>query len=199
MKFLAFSDVHEDVKSIRELVKRAEAEDIDFSFCVGDFSTWGRGMRFVLKLFDKLGKPFYAIPGNHEQSGTIFDDTLKDYVHCHSLHGKAIKIGNYVFLGHGGGGFAMEDPEFRKIARGWYSEYQEEKIVFVTHGPAFGTKLDFLQGRHVGNKDYRAFIERIKPKVVVSGHLHETVGLQDQIGKTKLVNPGWEGMVIEVK
>ncbi len=104
-----------------------------------------------------------------------------------------------MFLGYGGGGFAMEDPLFRKIAREWYGHYNGRKIVLVTHGPPFSTTLDLLGERHVGNRDYRKFIERIKPKLVIAGHLHETAGKTDMIGKTRLVNPGWEGMVIELK
>ena len=93
----------------------------------------------------------------------------------------------------------MQDAEFRKISRDWYGKYKDKKIVLVTHQPPYGTKLDRLGQRHVGNEDYRKFIERIEPKVAISGHLHETVGLSDSIGKTKIVNPGWDGMVVELK
>ena len=58
--------------------------------------------------------------------------------------------------------------------------------------------LDFVPEKHVGNKDYRKFIERVNPKLVICGHIHETVGLTDKIGKTKVINPGWEGIVVEL-
>ena len=59
-------------------------------------------------------------------------------------------------------------------------------------------KLDLLEMGHVGNKDYLKFIRRMKPKLAISGHLHETVGVMDKIDKTQIVNPGWDGMVIEL-
>lgn len=198
MKFLTFVDVHEDQQTWKQLLSRAGEADIDFVLCAGDFSTFGRGMGLVLEQFNALGKPFYVIPGNHEErEGQM--DIVKKYPHCHNLHGNALPIGDFMFLGYGGGGFAQEDATFRKIARQWYGSYKERKTVLVTHGPPFATTLDLLNQRHVGNKDYRKFIERMKPKLVIAGHLHETAGKTDTIGKTKLVNPGWDGMVIELK
>ena len=93
---------------------------------------------------------------------------------------------------------AAEDAEFRKISREWYGKYQDEKVILVTHGPPSGTKIDLLEKRQVGNYDYRKFIERIKAKLMICGHIHETAGVQDKVGKTIVINPGWEGMVIEL-
>ncbi|MDP3733841.1 MAG: metallophosphoesterase [Nanoarchaeota archaeon] len=198
MKFLTFTDLHEDRKRLQELVARASKSDIDFVICAGDLSTFGRGLEVVLKAFNNLGKKFYVLPGNHEEHLEM-EDILKDYPHCVFLHHQAIKIEDYIFLGYGGGGFAQEDAVFRKISRGWYGKYNGKKLVFVTHMPPFGNKTDLLHHKHVGSKDYRKFIERIKPKLVICGHLHETVGEVDKIATAKVVNPGWNGMVIELK
>ncbi len=200
MKFLVFSDVHGNRKAVQELLSRAGQDDVDAIICAGDFSQFGSGMRWVLREFNAVGKPFYVIPGNHEENLLAEAMQQQQYEHCIYLHKKAIRLPNgYLLLGYGGGGFAMEDAEFRKIAREWYGKYKVEKIILVTHGPAFGTKLDLMQNRHVGNKDYRKFIDRIKPKLVISGHLHETIGGVDAVGTTKLINPCWEGMVVEVR
>jgi len=198
MKFLAFTDIHQDKKALAALLARTQQADIDFALCVGDFSTFGRGAAAVLEAFQKLGKKLYVIPGNHEE-GQGWEELMAKFPTCVNLHLQAVEIGKYVFLGYGGGGFAQEDERFRKIARGWYGLHQGKKIVLVTHGPPLGTRLDLLDNRHVGNRDYRAFIERIKPKLAISGHLHETVGVTDTLGETQLANPGWEGMVIELK
>ena len=197
MKFLAFVDLHEDKKYLKELLKRASQDDIDFVVCAGDLTMFGRGLRYILKKFNDLGKKFYIIPGNHE-SDSMFKEVIADYPNCINFNKKAIKKDNYVFLGYGGGGFAAEDSEFRKISRDWYSKYQDEKVILVTHGPPFGTKIDLLEKRQVGNHDYRKFIERIKAKLMICGHIHETAGVQDKVGKTIVINPGWEGMVIEL-
>jgi len=198
MKFLTFTDLHENREGLKALVKRASEVDIDFVVCAGDISSFGRGLRVVLKAFNEVGKPFYVVPGNHEE-GPGFEEVVGEFPHCISLDRKATMIGDYIFLGFGGGGFAMKDADFRKLARFWYGKFNGQRIVLLTHQPPFATKLDALNDRHVGNEDFRDFIVRIKPRLAISGHLHETVGEVDVMGDTKLINPGWDGMVIELK
>ena len=204
MKFLTFTDLHEDKGLLKDLVERASKKDIDFIVCCGDISSFGRGLRYNLTKLNSVGKKVLVIPGNHEEGKSGFNEIIGNLPNCINLDRRAIKIGDYVFLGYGGGGFSMQDAEFRKISREWYGKYKDEKIILVTHGPPYDTELDKLemnesQDRHVGNKDYRKFIERIKPMVAISGHLHETVGKSDKIGNTKLINPGWDGMVVGLK
>lgn len=198
MRFLTFVDVHENKKLRRQLVKRAGEKDVDFVLSAGDFSTFGRGLQAFLDDFRICHKRLYLIPGNHEEKFD-FEELLRPFPHCFNLHQQAIEMGDYVFLGYGGNGFSQHDEHFRRVAREWYGRYKGKKIVLVTHAPPFGTTLDKLPSGHVGHIDYRRFIERIEPKIVISGHLHETAGAMDTIGKTKLINPGWEGMVVELK
>ncbi len=198
MKFLVFTDLHGDRAVLKELLKRAAKEDVDFIVCCGDLTVFSSNLKYILKELDAVGKKFYFIPGNHESDDKL-KAALEGLSNCVNMDRQAVEIENYIFLGFGGNGFQQEDAEFRKIAREWYSQYNGRKIVLMTHGPVYGTKVDMLNGKHVGNIDYRKFIERIKPKLALSGHLHETVGVIDKIGDTKVVNPGWEGMVIELK
>ena len=198
MNFLAFVDLHDNKKALKELISRAGKNDVDFIVCAGDLSNFGRGLIDVLEAFKKIGKKLYLIPGNHEESKD-FNEILQHFPLCENIHRKALVIDNHIFLGYGGDGFSQEDPEFRKIAREWYGTHKGKKIVLITHGPPFGTKLDWFSERFVGNKDYRNFIERIHPQIVICGHLHENAGLVDNLGETKLINPGWEGMVISLK
>jgi uncharacterized protein len=191
MKFLTFIDVHQDKKAIKKLVTRAKKSDIDFIICGGDISDFGRGLREGLSAFNAIGKKCYFIPGNHEEHLSGINDLLKEFPNIFTE-------GSYVFLGYGGDGFSTQNPEFRQLAREWYSEFKDKKVIFITHGPPANTAIDLLGERHVGNLDYRKFVERIKPKLYVCGHLHETVGQSDHIGETKLVNPGWDGLVIEL-
>ncbi len=199
MRFLAFTDVHEDQRTIANLVNRGKQGDIDFLVCCGDISNFRRGLKNTLNAFNQIGKPVYVVHGNHEEPEESFAEMVSAYEHWINLHLKSIQVGNYYFLGYGGGGFAMEDPRFRKIAREWYGRLKQEKTVFIHHMPPFGTKLDLLEVGPVGNKDYTKFIKRMKPKLSISGHLHETFNVIDKIDTTKIVNPGCNGMVIELK
>ena len=68
MKFLVFTDLHNDKEQRAKLVKRALENDVEFIVCCGDISTFGRGLRDVLSAFSKCGKKMYVIPGNHEEA-----------------------------------------------------------------------------------------------------------------------------------
>jgi Icc-related predicted phosphoesterase len=64
------------------------------------------------------------------------------------------------------------------------------RTVYVTHSPPWGTSLDRLyDGRPVGSRAIRAFIERRRPPLTLHGHVHESAGV-DRLGGTVSVNPG---------
>jgi len=64
------------------------------------------------------------------------------------------------------------------------------RTVYVTHSPPWGTLLDRLyDGRPVGSRAIRSFIERHQPPLTLHGHIHESPGV-DRIGATVSVNPG---------
>jgi Icc-related predicted phosphoesterase len=67
--------------------------------------------------------------------------------------------------------------------------------VAVIHTPPFGTKCDVLfDGRHVGSKAVRGWIEKYQPLMTLHGHIHESPKLTgtffDRIGATTVINPG---------
>ena len=73
------------------------------------------------------------------------------------------------------------------------NSYQE--TVYVTHAPPFRTNLDVLyDGRSVGSRAIRQFIEKNQPYLTLHGHIHEAPSRSgsfwDKIGKTVCVNPG---------
>lgn len=198
MKFLAFADLHDDQQKLANLFKRANSEDINFLVCAGDISNFGKGLKVTLKKLKELGKKVYFVPGNHEENFPL-EELSREFPFFVNMHNQAAKLNGYILLGHGGGGFGQEDAQFRKIARKWYGNYKNEKIILLTHMPPYGSKVDLLNQQHVGNLDYRKFIERIKPKLVICGHLHETVGVIETFEKTKIINPGWDGMIVGLK
>jgi len=67
--------------------------------------------------------------------------------------------------------------------------------VYVMHSPPFHTNLDRLfDGRWIGSRAIRAFIEKHQPYLTLHGHIHESSEISghywDRIGKTMSVNPG---------
>jgi len=73
-----------------------------------------------------------------------------------------------------------------------------KKIILVTHAPPYRTNLDNIEGDSCGNKAIRNFIDKVKPDLVISGHLHENAGKGDKIKNTRLINPGPFGKIIVI-
>jgi len=70
----------------------------------------------------------------------------------------------------------------------------------VCHTPPKDTAIDVVRsGLHVGSSVVRNFIEKFKPDVCISGHIHESRG-KDKVGDTIVLNAGMfrDGWYIEV-
>jgi uncharacterized protein len=67
--------------------------------------------------------------------------------------------------------------------------------VAVVHAPPFNTQCDVLyDGRHIGSKALRSWIEKNQPCLSLHGHIHESPKLSgsffDRISATTVINPG---------
>jgi Icc-related predicted phosphoesterase len=122
-----------------------------------------------------------AVFGNHDhqQSGTRI------------LHGSAMELGGYTIGGIGGslpsGGYPFEvDDTGYQIALQKLGKVD----ILLSHEPPLGTKLDILYGgKHIGSKAVFDYIRTTQPKLVMCGHVHESIAI-DKVGNTVLVNPG---------
>ena len=114
------------------------------------------------------------------------------------IHKSQYKIGNYLFVGFGGGGFSKIDEEFENWGRN-IRKRKDEIMILITHAPVYNTKLDFLPRiGHVGNISIRKFIEKKNPELAICGHFHENFGVVDKIKKTKIINPGKYGKILKI-
>ncbi|MBR9676237.1 hypothetical protein GOV05_04465 [Candidatus Woesearchaeota archaeon] len=196
MKILFFCDNHSDKKSIMRIVRKAKKADV--LACLGDVSMFELGLDLILKDLDKAGKPVLMIHGNHE-----FDDELekmcKKTKNVKFVHEKIKVIDGVTFFGYGGGGFSYEDPRFDEVAQKNLDKLlRAEKLVLLTHQPPFGTKIDLVNKKHVGSLTIKDFIINFKPRVAASGHLHENFDKQETEKDTLIINPGPDGVIIEV-
>jgi Icc-related predicted phosphoesterase len=89
----------------------------------------------------------------------------------------------------------------------YYADLTEADIV-VSHCPPYGYVCDEVpfyhgHGGHIGSPGLTAYIERVKPKLVVCGHVHECSGNEvfinhDDGTHTRVVNVAQTYKVIEV-
>jgi len=198
MKILAFTDFHGSLSALKKIVKKARKEKPDVLICPGDFTIFEQHMQKILKKLDSIGIPLLLIPGNHESAFTL-RKALKKYKNIIYLHKTFCRMGKYLFLGYGEGGFSLTDKSFttwgNKIIK---KSKKGDFVVLITHGPPHNTTVDGIMGEHCGNKDFRKFIVKNKIPLTFCGHIHETFELVGNIGKSKIVNPGPFGMIFEV-
>lgn len=195
MKILAFCDTHSSAKAIDKLVELAKKADV--IVCAGDLSTFSDKLRENIAKFD-IGKPFIIIPGNHEEGD--LDSAIKELDFVKNIHKKTLIIDDVLFLGCGGGGFSRYFTIFDKAAKEFKTAMQKHKgkVVLVTHAPPYKTKLDEMGLYDVGAEPIKKFIEDSQPDLAICGHIHENAGKEDKVKKTRIVNPGPKGMLLQI-
>ncbi len=198
MKVLACSDVHASAKAMKELQKKAKF--VDLIICCGDFTVFGNGILQLLKMFQSFPKQVLLIQGNHEDHLDL-EKICKAFPNILYLHNKAIIIDNYFFFGNSGNGFTHVDEifeqEIKKVIP-YLKKYKDYKKVLLTHAPPYGTKADLIIDRHCGNKSIKNFIIEQKIDFHFCGHIHEGAKTITEVHKTKVINSGPYGMIVNI-
>ena len=199
MKILAFTDIHGSITKLKKLQQKVKKNKPDIILCLGDFTLFKHHIDNILRKINTFKTPTYIIPGNHE-TASILKKLCQKYKNLHFAHKKIIKIKQYTLVGFGGGGFSTTDKEFEKFIKANKKKITKKKIILITHGPPYKTKLDYIDylKEYVGCKSYTTFIKKYKPILALSGHIHETFGKKDKTGQTEIINPGANGMIIKI-
>ena len=201
MKLLAFTDIHGSLLALRRIEQKVKSQKPDLLVCAGDISIFEHGIVGIMRRLNKLNRKIVIIHGNHENN-TTFIKCSKMFKNIISIDKNHSIEGNILFLGYGGGGFSLVDKGFEKIAHTKFKKIiknnKDKKIILVTHAPPYKTRLDKLVGGYCGNKSIRNFVEKNKVDLLICGHLHENFGKEDKIKKTKIINPGPFGKIVEI-
>jgi Icc-related predicted phosphoesterase len=194
MKLIALPDLHNDLSSLPEIGDALAQADL--VLLVGDLTNGGSAedAEQVIQAVQRFNPSVLVVPGNWDKPG------VEAYLSREgiSLHGKHVVIDGLTFIGMGLSlpGITptpneITESDFERL----FTEAELDlpiggQEILVCHQPPYNTQNDLAQGKlHVGSKAVRAFIERRQPLICFTGHIHEGTGI-DQIGKTKIVNPG---------
>ncbi len=200
MKILAFTDVHLSSYAFKKIKAKAKRQNPDLLVCAGDVSIFEHGLGLILNKLSKFNKKTLIIHGNHETSAVLKKSCSK-FKNIIFMHKRQYSQNNYIFLGYGGGGFSLTEPEFCKTGKKFEKiirNNKSKKIIFITHAPPYKTSLDLVAGSHCGNKTFHSFILKNKIDLYICGHLHENFGKKGKIGKTEIINPGPYGKIIKI-
>lgn len=176
----------------------------DIAIFAGDFSSRGSKhdtARF-LKWYAKQEQCTHKImiAGNHDlcldpkfddetRADEWVDDMMKSYendimyLQCRSVKVMGLKIwGCAVTPDFHPQYWAFNIPRGEKIGEIWELIPSSTDII-VTHGPVYG-KLDKCDDGHVGCEMLDQVVKKIKPRLHISGHIHEGYGQIEEDGVT---------------
>lgn len=199
MRFLCFSDLHRDRQAAAALVEQSKSVD-----CVigsGDFATKHQGLSETLELLQSITKPAVLVPGNGETVEEL-RDAAKGWKTARVLHGDGCEIDGVSFWGVGGG---IPVTPFGD----WSYDFDEDQAsqllqgcppggVLVVHSPPLGTVDHDSTGKIRGSRAIRTCVEQQQPILVVCGHIHSDWGKQVTLDRSRIVNAGPNGVVMEV-
>jgi len=196
-KILAAADLHGDSRATKKLAKRAEKENVDLVVLCGDLTGFVESNNLIKPFKDKSQKVL-ILPGNWDSFATT--DFLAQVYGVKNIHGYSARYEDVGFFGAGGadvGPNAVTEKEIRDTLMKAHSDLKGiEKKVMLTHMHPAGSKSEF--SGFEGSKAITDAIKKFKPDFLLHGHIHEAAGFEENIGKTKVINVGKEGKILEL-
>ncbi|MBW3015388.1 metallophosphoesterase [Candidatus Woesearchaeota archaeon] len=202
MKILASGDLHGDTNLAERLAKRAEKENVDLVILCGDITNFESSTKNLIGPFRRVGKKVLLIPGNHESVATA--DFLAQVYGARNIHGYSVVYEDIGIFGAGGATnvgpspVILEDDMFELLKKGNDNLKDIKKKIMVTHVHPKGSLIEKFSNFVPPSKAVRKAIDTFKPDILLCSHVHEAEGIEDKIGKTRVINVGKNGKIIEL-
>jgi hypothetical protein len=198
LKILAAADIHGESKTAKKLAEKAEKENVDLVLLCGDIMGWTETSN-IIKPFKDKNKKVLILPGNWDSFATA--DFLAEIYGVKNIHGYSVKYEHVGFFGAGGAegpgpGRISEKEILETLKKAHLRLKGIEKKIMVTHMHPSGSKSE-LSGIP-GSEAIRKAVKEFKPDFLIHGHIHEAAGIEEKIGKTRVINVGRNGTIIEV-
>ena len=197
-KILAVGDIHGDTGLVKKLAKKAEKENVDLVILAGDMTFVEDSTENLIGPFIKAKKQVLLIPGNHESNATA-EFMAQMYPGTKNIHGYSFKKDGLGVFGAGGGDviFATPDKEiFEALQKGNDRLGDVEKKIMVTHMHPRGSKSEF--SGWPGSRAVKKAMKKFKPNVLINAHIHEASGVEEKVGKTKVINVSRKAKIFEI-
>ena len=197
-KILAASDIHGESKVAKKLANKAEKENVDLVVLCGDIVGFTETNN-IIKPFKDKNKKVLIVPGNWDSFATA--DFLAEVYGVRNIHGYSVKYENIGFFGAGGaegpGPSRVSEKELMQTLKKAHLGLKGiEKKVMITHMHPKGS-ISELSGIE-GSRAITNAIKEFQPNILIHGHIHEAEGLEHFIGKTRVINVGKDGTIIEI-
>ena len=187
MRSIVISDIHAKVSTAKLVNEAADRYGADSILILGDITHFGP-VGVAVDYISSLNRNVYAIPGNCDprELPSAISRVATD------MHGRTVSIDGIKLVGLGGSNptifntpFEISEDEIMASL----DPISENVTILMVHAPAFG-HLDMIpSGMMVGSESIKTIVDRYRPKVVLSGHVHEARGIKEHNG-TLFLNPG---------
>lgn len=190
MKVLVIVDIHKNENALKNTIEYIDELKPDILIIAGDITTFGP-LEFADEFLAGVSKiPTLAIPGNCDPREIL---TVIDQSNVTNLHGRKQTVDNVTFVGLGGSNTTPFNTPFELSEDEIYSaldEIMEPGVILVLHFPVKG-HLDIVpRGVHTGSSSALEIVKKYRPSLVISGHIHETRGIETDENGIQYVNPG---------
>jgi Icc-related predicted phosphoesterase len=199
MKLLVFSDLHRDKGAATRIVQLAQGADVVIG--AGDFANARTGVSTCIDILKAIQIPAVLVPGNNES----YDELVAACANWQSvrvLHGTGVEIDGVPFFGIGGGipvtPFGAWSYDFSEAEAEHLLRDCPTGAVLVSHSPPKGAVDVTASGQSLGSSTVRDAVIRLKPPLVVCGHIHASAGKRAQLGNTTIINAGPGGALLDL-
>lgn len=188
MKILAFSDVHCDFAACEALV--AAAAEADLVIGAGDFAQRREGLAETMAILEPIADKAIYVAGNNETP-----DELRAATSAEVLHGQMTTRLGLKIYGLGGSIPEVNITAFESfdIPETQAAPLLEAAIgadIIICHSPPKGLADVMVSRGSMGSVEIRNTIERVQPRLMVCGHVHDCWGERGIIGQTEVANLG---------
>jgi len=197
-KILAVGDIHGDTGLVRKLAEKAKKEEVDIVILAGDLTFFESSTRNLIGPFVRAKKQVLLIPGNHESVATT-EFIAQMYSGTKSIHGYSFQKDDIGIFGAGGGDIinVTPDKEIFDLLKKGHEQIKNSKVkIMVTHMHPRGSKSEFSGWK--GSEAVRKAIKKFRPDILINSHIHEAGGIEEEIGKTKVINVSRKAKVFEI-
>jgi uncharacterized protein len=198
-KILAIGDIHGDTGLVKKLAERAKKENVDLVILAGDLTFAEESTKNLIGPFLKVNKEVLIVPGNHESDATI-DFLSQMYPNANNIHGYSFSKNDVGIFGAGSADIGINQLEdsniFELLKKGHKRVKDSKKKIMVTHMHPEGSKAEF--SGFPGSKAIRKAIKEFHPDILIDAHIHEASGIEEKIGKTKVINVSRKAKIFEI-
>jgi len=192
LRILAAGDLHGDVGIAEKLSEKAKKGRVDLVVLAGDLHGYMGEGEGILSPFKKAKQKVVFVPGNLDSS--VDSDRLKG---AKSIHNYYVTYGGIGIAGIGSPDWKLElDKKDLKEIKKNFGRMKADKKILVSHLHAEGTEAEF--SGIPGDRILKEAVKEFKPDLLISAHIHEAEGIEDKIGKTKVIQVGRKGKILEI-